>query len=108
MRRLADRGAEDVLDTVDASAFCAGAGRADAPPVFLHELTKLFVIVQQDAAELIDGNFLWIDLACIEPGLLTDAERQWLNDYHRRVLETVAPQVDEATRTWLAEATRAI
>ncbi len=49
-----------------------------------------------------------IDLACIEPGLLTDAERQWLNDYHRRVRETVAPQVDETTRTWLAEATRAI
>jgi Xaa-Pro aminopeptidase len=49
-----------------------------------------------------------IDLACIEPGLLTDAERQWLNDYHRRVHETVGPQVDEATRAWLAEATRAI
>ena len=49
-----------------------------------------------------------IDLACIEPGLLTDAERQWLNDYHRRVRETVEPQVDEATRAWLAEATRTI
>jgi Xaa-Pro aminopeptidase len=49
-----------------------------------------------------------IDLACIEPGLLTDAERQWLNDYHRRVRETVRPEVDEATRAWLAEATRAL
>ena len=49
-----------------------------------------------------------IDLACIEPGLLTDAERQWLNDYHRRVRQTVAPQVDETTRIWLAEATRAL
>ena len=49
-----------------------------------------------------------IDLACIEPGLLTDAERQWLNAYHRRVRETVGPDVDEATRAWLAEATRAI
>jgi Xaa-Pro aminopeptidase len=49
-----------------------------------------------------------IDLACIEPGLLTDAERQWLNDYHRRVRETVGPEVDEATRAWLAEATRAL
>jgi Xaa-Pro aminopeptidase len=49
-----------------------------------------------------------IDLACIEPGLLTEAERQWLNDYHRRVRETMAPQVDEATKAWLAEATRAI
>jgi Xaa-Pro aminopeptidase len=49
-----------------------------------------------------------IDLACIEPSLLTDTERQWLNDYHRRVHETVGSQVDEATRAWLAEATRAI
>jgi Xaa-Pro aminopeptidase len=49
-----------------------------------------------------------IDLACIEPGLLTDAERQWLNDYHRRVRETVGPKIDEATRAWLGEATRAI
>jgi Xaa-Pro aminopeptidase len=49
-----------------------------------------------------------IDLACIEPGLLTDAERQWLNDYHRRVRETVGTEIDEATRAWLAEATRAI
>ncbi|CAN5773689.1 aminopeptidase P family protein [soil metagenome] len=49
-----------------------------------------------------------IDLACIEPGLLTEAERQWLNDYHRRVHETVGPQVDDPTKTWLAEATRAL
>ena len=49
-----------------------------------------------------------IDLACIETGLLTEAERQWLNDYHRRVRETVGPNVDEATRAWLTEATRAI
>lgn len=49
-----------------------------------------------------------IDLACIETGLLTEAERQWLNDYHRRVRETVGPTVDEATRAWLDSATRAI
>lgn len=49
-----------------------------------------------------------IDLACVEPKLLTDAERRWLNDYHRRVRETVEPETDEATRAWLAEATRPI
>jgi Xaa-Pro aminopeptidase len=49
-----------------------------------------------------------IDLACVEPVLLTQAERRWLNDYHQRVRETVGPQVDEATRAWLVEATRAI
>ncbi|MBR2820077.1 MAG: aminopeptidase P family protein [Reyranella sp.] len=49
-----------------------------------------------------------IDLACVEPGLLTAAERQWLNEYHRRVRQTVEPEADEATRAWLAEATRPI
>jgi Xaa-Pro aminopeptidase len=49
-----------------------------------------------------------IDLACIEPSALTEAERQWLNDYHRRVRDTVGPTVDEATRGWLDSATRAI
>lgn len=49
-----------------------------------------------------------IDLNCVDQTLLTEAERRWLNDYHRRVRETVAPTVDEATRVWLTEATRAI
>ncbi len=49
-----------------------------------------------------------IDLACVGAGLLTDAERAWLNSYHARVRDIVGPQVDEPTRAWLAEATRAI
>src|SRR5262245_20047664 len=49
-----------------------------------------------------------IDLACVEPGLLTDAERRWLNDYHRRVREAVGANVDATTRAWLEDATRAI
>jgi Xaa-Pro aminopeptidase len=49
-----------------------------------------------------------IDLACVAVELLTDAERQWLNDYHRRVRETLASRLDEATRIWLSEATRAV
>jgi Xaa-Pro aminopeptidase len=49
-----------------------------------------------------------IDLNCVEPALLTPAERDWLNAYHKRVRETVAPQVDDETRRWLEQATRAI
>jgi Xaa-Pro aminopeptidase len=49
-----------------------------------------------------------IDLNCVEAGLLTAAEKTWLNAYHARVREIVAPQVDEATRAWLDEATRPI
>jgi Xaa-Pro aminopeptidase len=32
----------------------------------------------------------------------------WLNAYHKRVRETLSPNLDEATRTWLAAATRPI
>jgi Xaa-Pro aminopeptidase len=49
-----------------------------------------------------------IDLECVETKLLSDAEKAWLNAYHKRVRETVAPQVDAETRAWLEQATRAI
>lgn len=49
-----------------------------------------------------------IDRNAIDVALLTEAEKDWLNAYHARVREVVAPQVDDATRAWLEEATRAI
>jgi len=49
-----------------------------------------------------------IDLNCIEVNLLTEADKAWLNAYHARVREVVAPQVDETIRAWLIEATRTI
>ncbi|HEY2444950.1 MAG TPA: aminopeptidase P family protein [Rhizomicrobium sp.] len=49
-----------------------------------------------------------IDLELVEPSLLTDDERDWLNAYHTRVRETLSPVVDSETRAWLARATRAI
>ncbi len=49
-----------------------------------------------------------IDLNLVEPGLLTDGERIWLNAYHARVLETLRPLVDEETHAWLEKATRAV
>jgi Xaa-Pro aminopeptidase len=49
-----------------------------------------------------------IDLACVNPDLLTEAERDWLNAYHARVYEEIAPLVDGATAGWLKDATRAL
>jgi Xaa-Pro aminopeptidase len=49
-----------------------------------------------------------IDLALVEPALLTPPETEWLNAYHARVSETLTPLVDKDTATWLAEATRAV
>ena len=49
-----------------------------------------------------------IDLDLVEPKLLTEEERAWLNAYHKRVRETLSPLVDDETRAWLEKATRAI
>jgi len=49
-----------------------------------------------------------IDLNLVEPNLLSEAERGWLNAYHMRVRETLSPNVDGETHAWLEQATRAI
>ncbi len=49
-----------------------------------------------------------IDRRLIEPSLLTDGERAWLDAYHARVSDELTQLVDTATAQWLAEATRPI
>ena len=49
-----------------------------------------------------------IDVDLVEPALLTDAEKAWLNAYHARVRETLTPLVDPDTAAWLKTATRVL
>ncbi|NQV56146.1 MAG: aminopeptidase P family protein [Rhodospirillales bacterium] len=49
-----------------------------------------------------------IDLNLIEPTMLEGRELAWLNQYHARVRDTLAPLVGEDTRTWLETATRTL
>ena len=49
-----------------------------------------------------------IDLNCVERGLLTQEESDWLNAYHARVREALSAGLDDATVVWLKNATRAI
>ena len=39
---------------------------------------------------------------------LTEAEKQWLNDYHAAVYEKLSPYLEEEIRLWLKEETRPI
>ncbi len=48
------------------------------------------------------------DLDGVEISLLTKQEREWLNDYHSRVYETLSPYLDGEEREWLKNATRAV
>jgi Xaa-Pro aminopeptidase len=47
-----------------------------------------------------------IDLSLVETSLMSAQEIAWLDAYHTRVWEAVAPLVSEETRAWLEEATR--
>jgi len=47
-----------------------------------------------------------IDRRLIATDMLDDAERSWLDAYHKRVFDTLAPQLDKPTRTWLKQATQ--
>jgi Xaa-Pro aminopeptidase len=49
-----------------------------------------------------------IDLRLIEETLLTTAERDWLNAYHKRVWTEIGPQLKGAEKAWLKQATRSL
>ncbi|MGL4292063.1 MAG: aminopeptidase family protein P, partial [Bacteroidales bacterium] len=48
------------------------------------------------------------DLKGIEPALLDETEKEWLNNYHRQVYDKLAPALTEEEKTWLAAKTKAI
>lgn len=47
-----------------------------------------------------------IDLKLIDVQLLSTSERDWINQYHRRVYTELAPYLDHDEKTWLAAATQ--
>ena len=40
--------------------------------------------------------------------MLTEEERQWINNYHQDVYEKISPLVEGDIADWLAEATKEI
>ncbi len=51
-------------------------------------------------------TFAPIDRNLIDLALLTDEERQWVDDYHAQVLTIVGPQLEGETKDWLWEQCR--
>lgn len=101
------------------TALKAGMTITDEPGVYLAgrfgvRIENVLLIVGGDSTEC--GNFLRmesltlcpIDTTVIDRWLLDDNEVEWLNDYHRRVYEELAPHLADDERQWLAEATAAI
>jgi len=75
------------------------------------------VLVQPDR-ELSDTQSSWlrfeeltlcpIDARLVDPAMLTDEERKWLNDYHRRVREELTPLLGRPEAAWLERATSSV
>jgi Xaa-Pro aminopeptidase len=73
------------------------------------------LILVTEAAQVTDAEkplnafetltFVPIDSRLIDQTLLTDDEVSWINTYHSRVRDAVAPVVDLETRAWLFAAT---
>ncbi|MCP3972629.1 MAG: aminopeptidase P family protein [Rhodobacteraceae bacterium] len=80
-------------------------------------IENLVVVQQADAQpggddrEMLDFETLtWvpIDLALVDPELLSADERDWLNRYHAAVRERVSDRLSQPARAWLERATRAV
>ena len=53
-------------------------------------------------------TFVPIDLDALLPDEMSEEERIMLNEYHKKVFETVAPCLDDEERAWLKEYTRPV
>lgn len=49
-----------------------------------------------------------IDLDAIDVGIMSERERQWLNEYHRKVRDVIGPHLPEEEQEWLREYTREV
>ena len=94
----------------------AGMTVTDEPGIYLEgrfgvRIENTLLIVPYRETEF--GSFLQfepltlcpIDQRPIIVEMLTDEERQWLNDYHQMVYDRLAPHLNEEERAWLRNAT---
>ncbi|WP_433596279.1 aminopeptidase P family protein [Lysinibacillus xylanilyticus] len=77
-------------------------------------IENMMLVVEDEKTEF--GQFMKfeaitycpIDLAGINKEMLTESEKQWLNNYHQEVYTKLAPYLNEEERVWLKEETREI
>jgi len=75
---------------------------------------NIMLVVEEEKTEF--GQFMSfeaitycpIDLDAIDKDMLTDKEKQWLNDYHKMVYKRLSPYLDDEHKTWLKKETREI
>ena len=97
----------------------AGMDVTNEPGIYIegsHGIRTENVMVARNGVRNGDGQFMYfdtltwvpIDLDAIDPAYMEPREIAWLNDYHAKVYEKIAPLLDEEERAWLKEATRPV
>ena len=99
--------------------FVEGMTVTDEPGIYLPDrfgvrIENTMIVEEYKTTEF--GEFLQfdaltlcpIDTAPIDVSMLSDEEVEWLNCYHRRVYDAIAPHVSMDEREWLREATKEI
>lgn len=99
--------------------FVEGMTVTDEPGIYLPDrfgvrIENTMIVEKYKTTEF--GEFLQfdaltlcpIDTAPIDVSMLSDEEVGWLNSYHRRVYDAIAPHVSMDEREWLREATKEI
>lgn len=77
--------------------------------------TENTVLVTEDE-KTADGQFMKFETLCflpidrniIVPAMLTEAERRWINDYHRQVYDKLSVYLDDGEKEWLKAETAEI
>lgn len=67
------------------------------------------LLVQPDGDDFLRFEVLTLapfDRDALDVSLLSDEERRWLNDYHRRVREDLSPHLSAEERRWLNDVTQ--
>jgi len=84
-----------------------------APERFGVRIENLLVVVRKPIAaaerEMLGFETISlapIDLRPVDRSLLTKTEIAWINSYHERVRDALAPRLEPTTRAWLEEATK--
>ena len=103
----------------DTAVFEEGMVITDEPGVYIEDSHGVRLenelLVCKDELN-VDGQFMHfepltlipMDLDAIDPECMTEHERAMLNDYHKKVYETISPYLEEDEREWLAKYTREV